>query len=126
MAFQLSKLYVCELCHRLNDRPILYEKNGICLHRSTSKINIDSYNEICCTQISSSTRKKNTTEIMKRNSCMKIWETFKDCLHDAIATAIYLSQLMGCMGFSIIAAIAQCGHFNRYVTEPICCDQKNC
>ena len=121
MAFQLNKLYVCELCHRLNDRHTLYEKNDICLHRSTS--NIDSYNEICCTQISSSTRKKIQ---LKRNSCMKFWETFKDCSHDAFATVICLSQLMGCMGFSIIAAIAQCGHLHRYVTERICCDKKNC
>ena len=57
----IMAFYVCDHCrwyHRLNDRRILYEKYGICLHRSTSKINIDSYNEICCTQISSSTRKK--------------------------------------------------------------------
>ena len=31
---------------------------------------------------------------------MKFWETFKDCLQDTITTAIYLSQLMGCMEFS--------------------------
>ena len=36
------------------------------------------------------------------------------CSHGttAIATAIYLSQLMGCVGFGVIVAIAPCGHLH--------------
>ena len=41
---------------------------------------------------------------------MTSFGVIKDCLHSAIVFAIYLSQLMGCMGFSFADAIAPCGH----------------
>ena len=35
---------------------------------------------------------------------------FKGCSHGAIETAIYFSQLIGCMGFSVVVIIAPCEH----------------
>ena len=36
----------------------------------------------------------------------------KDCSHGLIASAIYFSQLMGCMGFSVVVAITPCEHLH--------------
>ena len=49
----------------------------------------------------------------------------KVCSHCKIAIAVYLSQLMGCMGFSVIVEIAHCEQLYWYPTEPICCDWDN-
>ena len=36
----------------------------------------------------------------------------KSCSHGAIVTVIYLLQLMGCMGFSVILGITPCGYLH--------------
>ena len=46
--------------------------------------------------------------------------TVKGFSHGAIATEIYFTQLMGCVGFSVVVAIAPCEHlhwvsYNPYV-----------
>ena len=39
-------------------------------------------------------------------------EVLKACLHGAIATAIYSSQLIGFLGFSVIATIVPCEYLH--------------
>ena len=50
---------------------------------------------------------------------------FTDCSHGTIAAAIYLSQLMGCMEFGLVVAIAPCEHLTLNPIQPICCDKKS-
>ena len=46
----------------------------------------------------------------KRGTLINLIIYLKDCSHDAIATAIYLSQVKCCAGFSLIVTIASCEH----------------
>ena len=47
------------------------------------------------------------------------------CSHGVIVNAISLSQLMGCIGFSIIFTIAPCEHLHWNSLEPMCYDKIN-
>ena len=42
-------------------------------------------------------------------------QRLKDCSHGAIVKAIYLLQLKGCVGFSVIVVIATYEHWHWYI-----------
>ena len=49
---------------------------------------------------------------------------YKRCSHGVTATTIYFSQLMGCIGFTVIT-IAPCEHLlTLNPMQPICYDEK--
>ena len=53
---------------------------------------------------------RRTIVVRNHLDCVIKYIRLKGCSHDAITIEIYFSQLMGCMGFSVVIAIVPCEH----------------